>query len=93
MMEFKRLFQGTPGLIMVVGGACLLFVGGCAVCGGGLLFPYVIRSRQAEAQRAQAEENLRQVGKAMHEKAQQDAARREDAESDAVDPKKAAEQE
>jgi hypothetical protein len=93
MMEFKKLFQGTPGLIMAVGAACLLLVGGCLVCGGGLLFPYVIRSRQAEAQRAQVQEQLRQAGKAMHEKTKQDSAPLKDAESDSGDAKEAAEQE
>jgi hypothetical protein len=84
-MGLKNLFQGTPGLIVAVGAACLLFVGGCAVCGGGLLFPYVMRSRQAAAQRAQVEENLRQVGEAMHQKSIHDSAGRQAAESDAGD--------
>jgi hypothetical protein len=93
MMEIKKLFQGTPGLILAIGAAFLLVVGGCVVCGGGLLVPYVMRSRQAAARRAEAEEHLRQLGKAMHEKAAQESVERQDAESDAGDLKEAAERE
>ena len=79
MLQFKKLFTGTPGVIIVASAACLLLVGGCALCGGGLLFPHFIRSQRAAAQQAKAEQTLREVRDAMQKKAAQDSAERHNA--------------
>jgi hypothetical protein len=66
-------------MILAVGAACLL-VGGFVVCGGTLALPvFIQRQRRAEetVRRAQAVENLKQIGHAMQQKnAEQDAAKR-----------------
>jgi Flp pilus assembly protein TadG len=76
--RFSRIFSGTSAVILAVAAACLL-VGGFVVCGGTLALPVVIqRQRAAEeaVRRAQAVENLKQIGQAMHQKnAEQDAAK------------------
>ncbi len=66
-------------MILAVAAACLL-VGGFVVCGGALAIPvFIQRQRRAEeaVRRAQAEENLKQIGHALQQKnAEQDAAQR-----------------
>jgi hypothetical protein len=89
-MEPKKLFQGPTGLILAIGIGGLLLVGACGVCGGGLLAPFVFRVRQAEVQREEAVERLRQAGQALQKEAAPDSAVRQEPESAPGAEKKAA---
>src|SRR5258708_39366621 len=80
--RFTRIFSGTSAVIVAVAAACLL-VGGFVGCGGTLALPVVMQRQRAEEEavrRAQAVENLKQIGQAMHQKnAEQDATARPEA--------------
>ncbi len=61
----SRVFSGASGVTLAVLAACLFF-GGCVLCGGALSLPlFLQRQRRAEeaARRAQAVENLKQIGR------------------------------
>jgi len=93
MAHWKRIFCSTPGALLAVGLASLLFIGGIAACGGGLMLPFYIRTQRAVAQREEAEQAARQARDAMHNKAGQEAAENQNAAPDDGNSTESAERE
>jgi hypothetical protein len=79
MSESNEYLGSTTGKLLAIGAACFLVVGGCTLCGGGLVVPFVLKRRAVEMQRVEAQRQLEQSQEEMRKKAAQDAVERQSA--------------
>ena len=73
MSESNEDPGSTTGKFLAIGALCFLIVGGCTLCGGGLVAPFVLKRRAAQMQRMEAERQLQQAQEALRKNAAQEA--------------------
>jgi hypothetical protein len=71
MSESSDNIGSSTGKFLAIGAACILIVGGCLVCGGGLAVPFILKRRAAEME---ARQQAQQVEEAMRKQEAQKAA-------------------